>query len=104
MVPRNPTCKFSTQEKAHGGHPPRGKMVDGVHGGENKDNQHSYFKPLGTKIQPSNQKIFNRKTKVWPTGGGAVVPLVSRFDTGEFQLSTLILDCHASLHASLSKL
>ena len=74
MVPRNPTCKFSTQEKAHGGHPPRGKMVAGRHsgkdngdgraGGENKDNQHSYFKPLGTKIQPSNQKIFNRKTKV----------------------------------------
>ena len=44
---------------ATGGHPPRGKMVDGRHGGkdngdgraggENKDNQHSYSNPLGPR-------------------------------------------------------
>ena len=75
-------------------------MVDGRDGGENKDNQHSYFKPLGTKIQPSNKNIKQENKglcldlhlvgRLRPTGGGAVVPLVSRFDTGGSQLSTLI--------------
>ena len=93
MVPRNPTCKFSTQEKAHGGHPPRGKMVDGRHGGkdngdgraggENKDNQHSYSNPLGPRSNlPIKRYLTGKQRFVFRFAFGGKIAADRRWRSG----------------------